>query len=196
MDGCVKTHRAQQGLAIFQDMKHNPSVKISNVTYSILVRMYAQLGDVDGAFSLLDEIKSRRMTPSIVVFTCLSQICVKYKMPQDLLWIFDQANRVFQIQIDSIFVKIVLQGLLTLNALNEALCVIKDLLRAKKTMLLGEQGNFVLQAIEKQLKCEHGHSLDRKLLEGVCHEIRVKAFKHFNNATYDSLLQAFYRDTY
>lgn len=130
-------------------MTNNTNISISNVTYSILIRIYAQLGDIDRAFGLLEEIKSRHMTPSIVVFTCLSQICVKHQMPHDLLWIFNQANRA--IHIDQIFVKIILQGLVGLTALNEAVCVLRDLLRSKRGHLIGEQGNFVLSHIEKAL---------------------------------------------
>ena len=46
--------------------------KISNVTYSILIRLYASVNDIDWAFDVLNIMKSKRMTPSIVVFTCLS----------------------------------------------------------------------------------------------------------------------------
>lgn len=148
------------------------------------------MGDIDRAFGLLEEIRSRKMTPSIVVFTCLSQICVKHQMPQDLLWIFDQANRA--INIDAIFVKIILQGLVGLNALNEAVCVLRDLLQFKRGYLIGEQGNFVLSHIERMLSTRQS-SIDKKLVECLCNEIRVKGgFKFFKHSLYNSLMRLMY----
>ena len=46
-------------------------IKPSNVTYSILVKIYSRSREVNKALQLLTEMKREGVKPGLVVYTCL-----------------------------------------------------------------------------------------------------------------------------
>ena len=71
--GCVD-HSAR----IIQDMTRL-KIKLSNYTYSILVKLYAKKGEVDKALGLLAQMRQDGVQPGVIVYTCLIQTCIKHK---------------------------------------------------------------------------------------------------------------------
>ena len=49
----------------------------SNVTYSILIKIYGKARQLDKALAIIQEMKSRGINPGIIVYTCLIQTCIK-----------------------------------------------------------------------------------------------------------------------
>lgn len=49
----------------------NLSIKPSNVTYSILIKIYGKDKNLDKALAILDEMKSNGVKPGLIVYTCL-----------------------------------------------------------------------------------------------------------------------------
>jgi pentatricopeptide repeat protein len=80
LDGCVKVENLDldMALAIYEDMKAN-NVKRSNVTYSILVKLYSKAKLEDKALQVLDEMVANGIKPGIIVYTCLIQTCLRSK---------------------------------------------------------------------------------------------------------------------
>ena len=76
LDGCAKTNSLSQAKKIYNDMKEL-NIKRSNVTYSILVKLYSNAKEFDSAFDLLKEMKENGVKPGLIVYTCLIQAAIK-----------------------------------------------------------------------------------------------------------------------
>jgi len=75
IDGCAKANRLQEGLMVFEDMLQS-RVAPSNITFSILVKLYFEAGQGMDAFRLVDEMAGRyRCMPSRIVYTVLLRCC-------------------------------------------------------------------------------------------------------------------------
>jgi len=71
IDGCAKAKLMHQGLAIFEEMMQ-ARVAPSNITFSILVRLFFEGNHAEDAFALVEEMGSRyRCAPNRVVYTVL-----------------------------------------------------------------------------------------------------------------------------
>jgi pentatricopeptide repeat protein len=46
-------------------------IKPSNVTYSILIKIYGKQRNLNKALSVLDEMKRENLTPGLIVYTCM-----------------------------------------------------------------------------------------------------------------------------
>lgn len=88
LDGCAKTGNFDMAMTIYEDMQKN-NVSSSNVTYSILVKLYANNKMEDKALQVLNEMVSKNIKPGIIVYTCLIQTCLRSKR-------FDQAIGLFE----------------------------------------------------------------------------------------------------
>jgi len=88
LDGCAKTNNLERALSVYSDMNKN-GCKRSNVTYSILVKLYSNSKQEDKALQILDEMVANKIKPGIIVYTCLIQTCLRGKK-------FDQAIKLFE----------------------------------------------------------------------------------------------------
>jgi pentatricopeptide repeat protein len=88
LDGCAKTNNLERAMSVYEDMKLN-SVKRSNVTYSILVKLYANAKLEDKALQLLSEMQENGIKPGIIVYTCLIQTCLRSKRFEQAISLFE-----------------------------------------------------------------------------------------------------------
>ena len=79
LDGCLKANQTQMALKCYQNMK-KLRIKASNVTYSILAKIYQRMGQIDKALGILDEMKAEGVKPGVFVFTCMIQTCIQANM--------------------------------------------------------------------------------------------------------------------
>lgn len=63
-------------LKVYQNMKIL-KIKASNVTYSILVKIYGKQRDYKKALNVLEDMKMEGIRPGLIVYTCLIQTCIK-----------------------------------------------------------------------------------------------------------------------
>jgi pentatricopeptide repeat protein len=89
LDGCAKTNNYDKALEIYQDMEAS-GIKKSNVTYSILVKVYSNAGEEEKAMALLEEMTRSNLKPGIIVYTCLIQTCLKSKKPYKAIDLFEK----------------------------------------------------------------------------------------------------------
>ena len=92
LDGCAKTDNFERALNVYNDMTKN-QVKKSNVTYSILVKLYANNKMVEKALQLLEEMIQNNIKPGIIVYTCLIQTCLRNKKFEQALKLFEQLKK-------------------------------------------------------------------------------------------------------
>ena len=57
----------------------NLRIKPSNVTFSILVKIYGKQRSLNKALGVLEEMKKEGVRPGLIVYTCLIQTCIKSK---------------------------------------------------------------------------------------------------------------------
>lgn len=88
LDGCAKTQNLEKALIIYGDMEKN-QIKKSNVTYSILIKLYANNKMQDQALQVLDEMLKNNVKPGIIVYTCLIQTCLKSKKFDQAIYLFE-----------------------------------------------------------------------------------------------------------
>lgn len=92
LDGCAKSGNHDMGMKVYQDMIDN-NIKKSNVTYSILVKIYSNAKKEEKALAILDEMLSKGIKPGIIVYTCLIQTCLKAKKLPKAIELFDQVKQ-------------------------------------------------------------------------------------------------------
>lgn len=78
LDGCAKTNNLEKAMIVYDDMVKK-DVKRSNVTYSILVKLYSNAKLEDKALQILEEMVEKNIKPGIIVYTCLIQTCLRSK---------------------------------------------------------------------------------------------------------------------
>ena len=57
----------------------------SNVTYSILIKLYMKLGRYQDSLNIFQQMRENRVQPGLIVYTCLIQTCIKMKDMTSLL---------------------------------------------------------------------------------------------------------------
>ena len=76
LDWCLKADLCEMALKCFKNMK-KLKIRASNVTYSILAKIYQKLGQVEKVLSIPDEMKNEdQVKPGVFVYTCVIQTCV------------------------------------------------------------------------------------------------------------------------
>ena len=70
LDGCLKANQLEMALKCYSNMK-KLKIKASNVTYSILAKIYQKLGQIDKSLGILDEMQAVGVKPGVFVYTCM-----------------------------------------------------------------------------------------------------------------------------
>jgi len=89
LDGCVKAKCLNKALEIYEDMK-TFNIQRSNVTYSILVKLYSNNKMEEKALKILDEMKQNGIKPGMIVYTCLIQTCLRTKRFETAISLFEE----------------------------------------------------------------------------------------------------------
>jgi pentatricopeptide repeat domain-containing protein 1 len=70
LDGCLKANQLEMALKCYTNMR-KLKIKASNVTYSILAKIYQKLGQIDKSLGILDEMQAEGVKPGVFVYTCM-----------------------------------------------------------------------------------------------------------------------------
>ena len=89
LDGCAKTGSIEKASLIYNDMK-SKNINRSNVTYSILIKLYSNSRQEEKALSLLEEMFQNKIKPGLIVYTCLIQTCLKSRKFDKAIDLFEQ----------------------------------------------------------------------------------------------------------
>lgn len=78
IDGCAKAAKVHEGLAVFDEMLRSHIIP-SPITFSLLLKLYFEVGQVAEAFQLIDDMSNRfRCVPTKVVYTVLFRCCAQF----------------------------------------------------------------------------------------------------------------------
>ena len=70
LDGLCKAGEFTLAFEIYEKMKED-KVVLSNITYSILMKLYTNIGKYDESIKILDEMRDLNVAPGLIVYTCL-----------------------------------------------------------------------------------------------------------------------------
>ena len=100
-------------------------IKPSNVTFSILIKIYGKSRQLEKALNVLEEMKGAGVRPGLIVFTCLIQACIKSKQVDMAIEKFHEMKRV-GIQGDSLTYETILKGCLQFKKFGQACDIVDD----------------------------------------------------------------------
>jgi len=92
LDGCAKRQMRSLAESVLEDMKQT-GITPSNITLSILVKLYGRCRDLDRAFELVEEVSTQYgFQVNTHVFTCLMSACMANQTAQGV----ERAMKVFR----------------------------------------------------------------------------------------------------
>lgn len=90
MDICITNNKVSVAEKIFEDMKNSNVIKPSIVTYSIMIRGYGVIYNIEKAVSLYEEIKLNGMQPNDIIYGCLMNCAVRCSNLDLMIEIFER----------------------------------------------------------------------------------------------------------
>ena len=84
LDGLCKAREHSLAFEIYEKMQED-KIEPSNVTFSILIKLYTNMGQFDKALEVLENMKAQGVTPGLIVYTCLVQTYIKTKQIKKVL---------------------------------------------------------------------------------------------------------------
>lgn len=109
LHGLQKAREFDKALSIYQDMLDN-GVKPSHITYGSLIKIYSDQMKTDEALELFEQFKAMS-PPTLLLYTCVIQSCVKCKRTPKALQLYEEMK---QQGVKGIVIDILL-GLIPLN---------------------------------------------------------------------------------
>lgn len=78
IDGCAKAQKVEEGLMVFSEMVQS-RVAPSNITFSILVKLHFQAGQLGEAFNLVEDMFAQyQCMPNRIVYSVLLRCCTQH----------------------------------------------------------------------------------------------------------------------
>ena len=155
LDGLIKTHNNEKALNIYNFMQQD-HIKPSNVTYSILIKLFSNQGDVDKALAILNEMKQANLKPGLIVYTCLIQTCVKHKRANLIVQLYNEMVQ-SGIKGDGVFYNTIISGLVFNYFLKEA-CELMMYTLDKGIILNNDVYNNVLKNLCKSIERNYNNN--------------------------------------
>merc|ERR1719375_1845371 len=111
LDGCAQNNLVEEGLKLLEDMQQQ-GVTPSNFTLSILVKMMNRSRNLDGAFSIVEELtKKHKLRPNVHVYTNLIVACLSKRVLDRAMQILDRMAQE-RVQPDARAFTVLVQGCL------------------------------------------------------------------------------------
>lgn len=119
LDGLFKARNLELTEQIYNQMVHD-KIKSSNVTYSILIKLYMWQQRYEDAWGVQEVMKQNNVKPGLIVYTCLIQSCIKSKNLDRCLYIYEQMKN-YNIPGDTVYYNTLISGLLFNKYIRSAL---------------------------------------------------------------------------
>lgn len=141
----------------------------SNVTYSILIKIYGKSKNLPKALSLIKEMKDWKIKPGLIVYTCLIQTCIKSNEIEEALKKFKEmtAEGIYG---DSVTYSTLLKGCLQFKKFKDA-CDLYEEAQKHWIQITYDLKNSLIQQIQR--------SKDVTLLSRVSNLEKVGKPKYF-----------------
>jgi len=128
LDGCAQNNLVEEGMKLLEEMQQE-GVKPSNFTLSVLVKMMSRSRNLDGAFSIVEEMASKHgLRPNVHVYTNLIVACLSRKTPERAMRTLERMARE-RVQPDARAYTALVQGCLQAGQPDKAAGLLRAALR-------------------------------------------------------------------
>ena len=124
LDGLVKSKEYSKTEIIYEEMLKE-GIKPSNVTYSILIKLYGNQQKYTESLELLKKMKEEKIAPGIISLTCLLQICVKLKNIELMEQIYNEVKK-RELRGDAVFYNTLVSGFVYNNNLKRGIEILLE----------------------------------------------------------------------
>jgi len=170
LDGCAKKQMQTLCEQVVRDME-DASVKLSNHSVSILVKLYGRVRNLDAACKVVDEIpKKYGFQPNVAVYTCLMSACIangRLDKAMDLrLRMLEERQYP-----DAKTYATLLRGLLKSGSVEQCVMIVQAALDQGGRCLVDEEliQSLLILIQQRRLWDEHGRFLMERLREAGIH---------------------------
>lgn len=195
LDALLKTERLDEALAVYNNML-KLNIQKSNASYSILIKIFSKLNDVETAVEIYNEMISAKIQPSLITYTSIIQILIKSKRITNGIQIFEEilSNN---IKPDQVLFNVIINGCVLNGRLEEGCKFLLESFKAEirvcydvyNNVLSNLLTNKILDPIYKneltmkicQEMTYRGVQIDFPLYERI---IKMISRKNSNNANY------------
>jgi pentatricopeptide repeat protein len=146
----VKSNQSQRGLDLFQEMIRD-RVPVSNITFSIMIKLYANAGRLDQAMELVKRMEpDYKVKPSNIVFSCVTKcLAAAHQFHRAAKMLLGLPSVGFQP--DQQMYALILPGLIEQKQFDYALDVFEALCKAPSVSDNGSSRPPAVQALSVQL---------------------------------------------
>jgi len=109
LESCYITGKLDKGNEIFNIM-NSLKIPASNITYSMLIKLYGKVRKIHKAVGVLDIMKQNRVKPNLITYTNLVQACLKAKHLDYLKAILSDLQN-DNLKVDQVFYSKLISGL-------------------------------------------------------------------------------------
>jgi pentatricopeptide repeat protein len=108
LHGLQKAKEYDRVLIVYRDMVQN-NIRPSSVTYSILIKVYADQYEIEEALETFEKAK-QSLRPGLVLYTCIIQACIRCKKVKKVMQLHHEMNQK-GIECDEVLYNIIISGL-------------------------------------------------------------------------------------
>jgi pentatricopeptide repeat protein len=161
LDGCAQAGRMDLANNVLKSMQKG-GIKASNYTLSSLVKLYGKCHQVDTAFAVIEEYKTKYgISANAKVYTCLIHACINDNYPDRALQVFYNL-RDSGYTVDARLYGVMITGCVRHWRFEEAMSVIEDACKRVRSgrdeeiakVLGGEAVEKLLEALSQQDGCQ------------------------------------------
>ena len=188
LDGLLKSGKFDEALNVYEDMKkHN--FKRGNSTFSILIKLFSKLNDVEKAVQIYNEMLNEKIKPTLITYTAILQILIKSKRIQNAIEIFEEILE-NKIEPDQVLFNVIINGCIYNGKLEEACKFLKESFTAN-IKLHDDVYKNVLNNLLNNKRMESNYK--NELTLSICKEIRNRGME-IDYIIYHRILKMVYQN--
>jgi len=172
LDGLLKSTKYEEALKVYEDMRKH-SIKRSNATFSILIKIHSKMDNVDKAVEVYNEMISEKMKPSLITYTSIIQILIKSKRIQNAINIFDEILK-NKANPDQVMFNVIINGCVFNGRLEDACRFLFESFKQNIKLCLDVYKNILNNLLTNRImEINHKNEITLK----VCKELKAKGLK-------------------
>ncbi len=188
LDGLLKSGQFSECLKVYEEMVKQ-AISRSNATYSILIKLFSKMNDVEKAVEVYNEMISQKIKPTLITYTAILQILIKTKRIQNAIEIFEEIL-LNKINPDQVLFNVIINGCIFNGRLEEACKFLKESFNAS-IRLCNDVYKNVLSNLLTNRTMETNYK--NELTLSICKEIRSRGME-IDYDLYHKILKMIYRN--
>jgi pentatricopeptide repeat protein len=172
LDGLLKSSRYHDALNLYEDMRKN-NIKRSNATFSILIKIFSKMDDVEKAIAVYNEMISEKVKPSLITYTSIIQILIKSKRINTAIQIFGEILTQ-KLNPDQVMFNVIINGCVFNGKLDEACKLLLESFKANIKLCNDVYKNVLCNLLTNKTM-EFNYKINTALK--ICKELKLRGLK-------------------